>query len=366
MSVPVARRQLLARPARAFAGTAGIAAALLLVLALNAIFAGMEERLTAFIDVSGADVIVAQGGVDTMHMTQSTLSEQAVAAIASVPGVAEAKPIVLVSTTVQAGDRRAIAYVVGGRPIGGRLRLVSGRMPGPGEIVLDRAIAGSVGATVGSTVETLGRSFRVSGEIEGTASIVSSVALADRAELARLLEAPGVVSYVLVRAEPGTLPGELAARIDRAVPGVTASTRSAFAASERRVVSDMTTGIVRAMTLVGFAVGVAVAALVAYSATLSQLRDYALFRALGMRARRALGLVVAQVGATVLAGFGVALALAWLLGLVLPRLTPTLTLVVRPADVAQALGVAGAVALLAAAFPVLRVARVDPASVFRR
>ena len=41
MSVPVARRQLLARPGRALAGVAGIAAALLLVLALKAIFAGM-------------------------------------------------------------------------------------------------------------------------------------------------------------------------------------------------------------------------------------------------------------------------------------------------------------------------------------
>ena len=47
MSVPVARRQLLARKGRTFAGLAGIALALLLVLALKAIFAGMEQRLTA-------------------------------------------------------------------------------------------------------------------------------------------------------------------------------------------------------------------------------------------------------------------------------------------------------------------------------
>jgi hypothetical protein len=54
MSVPVARRQLLARKGRMLAGVLGIAVALLLVLALKAILAGAEERLTGYIDHGGA------------------------------------------------------------------------------------------------------------------------------------------------------------------------------------------------------------------------------------------------------------------------------------------------------------------------
>lgn len=366
MRVPLARRQLLLRPGRTLAGLAGIAGALLLVLALRAIFAGMEEQLTAFVDSSGADVIVAQKGVETMHMTQSALPVSTTTAIESVPGVAEARPILLVSTQIAAGDKRAIVYLIGADQQATGLRLVSGRPATPGTIVLDRATAASLGATLGSTVEALGRSFRVSGEIEGTASLVSAVAFVDRGELAELTGATGVVSYILVRAQPGLAPGELAARIDAAVPGVTASTRSAFAASERRVVGDMTTSIIQAMTLVGFAVGVAVAALVAYSTTLAQLRDFAVLRALGLRTRRALALVFAQVGGLVAAGFALALLLVWLLSLLLPELAPTLALALRTGDVGQAFAVAGAIALAAAAIPVLRVVRIDPASVFRR
>ena len=82
MSVPVARRQLFVRKGRTIAGIAGIATALLLVLALKAIFAGMEARLTAYIDSSGADVIVAQRGVRSMHMTESALPERSSQAIA--------------------------------------------------------------------------------------------------------------------------------------------------------------------------------------------------------------------------------------------------------------------------------------------
>jgi putative ABC transport system permease protein len=366
MSVPLARRQLLVRPGRTLAGLAGIATALLLVLALKAIFAGMEERLTAYIEGSGADVIVAQRGVDTMHMTQSAFREEVADGIASLPGVAEAKPILYVPTLVERGEKRGIAYLIGDDSGGTPFGLSAGRRPRSGEIVLETTLARALAAEAGSTVRVLGQTFRVSGEVEGLASITNSVAFVRRTDLSRLLGSEGIVSYVLVRGRPGTPAEELAGRIERADPSVTASTREAFARSERRVVGDMSTDIVRGMIVVGFVIGVAVAALVAYSSTLSQLRDYAVLRALGLRARRALGVVLAQVGALVVAGFALAVGLVLLLGLLLPKLSPTLTLTVRAEDVAQGLAVAGAVALVAAAFPVLRVARVDPASVFRR
>ena len=187
-----------------------------------------------------------------------------------------------------------------------------------------------------------------------------------RASGARILRSAGVVNYVLVEAEPGVGAEELGERIESAVPGVTASTRAAFARSERRLVGDMSTDIVRAMILVGFVIGVAVAGLVAYSSALAQLRDYAVLRALGLRARRALGLAVAQIGAMVTAALLLALLLTWVLAQLLPRLTPLLTLSIELGDIAQVLVVAGAVALAAAAFPAIRVSRVDPASVFRR
>ncbi len=353
MTVPLARRQLLVRPARAFAGLAGIAVALLLVLALKAIFAGMEQRLTAYISRSGADVIVAQQGVDTMHMTESALPAGAVAEIRRVSGVAEARGILYVSTLIERDGKRAIAYLVGEQ---------GPRDPGRRAIVIDR----SFGAPVGSIVSALGRRFRVVGELEGTASIANFVAYVSFADLARALRSPGIVSYVLVRAAPGVAAETLAVRVERAVPQVTASTREEFLRSERRVVGNMATDVVNGMILVGFVIGVAVAGLVAYSATLSQLRDFAVLRALGLRARRALVLMLAQVAATVGAGLALALLLVWLLALLLPQLSASLALVVRPSDVAQTVAVAAAVAAVAAAFPVIRVARIDPASVFRR
>ena len=108
-SVPLSRRQLAHKRGRTLAGVAGIGLALLLVLALNAIFAGMEERLTAYIDRSGADVIVSQEGVRTMHMTQSALPEKTVAAVAALPGVAAAEGVLYVAGKVERDGRAGIS-----------------------------------------------------------------------------------------------------------------------------------------------------------------------------------------------------------------------------------------------------------------
>jgi putative ABC transport system permease protein len=366
VSVPVARRQLLASKGRTLAGLAGIALALLLVLALKALLAGAEERLTGYIDRSGADVVVAQEGVRTMHMTESVLPGGVATAIRGVPGVERAASIVYVPATLERGASRSLVYLIGEDPGVSSIRLVSGRRAGAGEIVVDEALADLIGARPGTSVSALGRSFRVVGQIAGTSSLASSIALAERTSLAKLIRRERTVNYVFVRARDGVSATELAARVERSVPGVTASTRAEFSRSERRLVGDMSTDIVRAMVFVGFLIGVAVAGLVAYSATLSQLRDYAVLRALGLRARRALALVLAQVGTLVVLGFALAVALVGLLGWLLPRVSPTLAVSVRSRDVLLAFAVAAAVSALAAAFPVLRVARVDPASVFRR
>ena len=104
MSVPLVRRQLVARRGARSLACWNRARAPARDLALKAILAGAEGRLTGYIDRSGADVIVAQEGVRTMHMTESALPEQAALAIAIVPGRGAGDPIVYVPTMLERGD----------------------------------------------------------------------------------------------------------------------------------------------------------------------------------------------------------------------------------------------------------------------
>ncbi len=363
-SVPVARRQLSRRRGTTAAAIVGVAMAILLMLALRAIFAGMEGRLTAYIDGTHADVVVAQQGVTTMHMTQSALPRSAVAAARATPGVAQAEPIIYRAAFLEgATGRRSLVAAVAGGPLPA---VVAGRAPGDSEIAIDRAAADTLGAAVGSTVRIFGTPLTVSGEVEGTAAISGSFAFLSAATLERILHLRDAVSYLLVRGDGRVSPTALATRLNARIPGATATTRPVFAASERRVVSNMTTGLVRAMTLIALVIGVAVAGLVAYGQALSQLRDYGVLRAIGISASRATALAVSQVAAIVAGGIAIALALLWLMAELLPAVSPTLVLAIRWQDVGQAIGFAVVVALAAAALPVVRVARLDPATAFRR
>lgn len=60
--------------------------AFLLVLLVEAAFAGESERIVACLNRADADVWVMQSGVSNMHMTTSYLADWKVAEIRDVPG----------------------------------------------------------------------------------------------------------------------------------------------------------------------------------------------------------------------------------------------------------------------------------------
>ena len=365
MSVPVGRRNLFAERRRAILGIAGVATPLMLVLALNAIFAGAMAQVTRPIDQSPADVFVAQAGVRSMHMVYSAIPAPAVEAIRAIDGVAWADPVLRdLAEIIGPSGERNIAYLFGYQPghRGGPVRLVSGRAPGPGEIVLDTQAAKRLGVGVGSTVQSLGVRWRVSGMTSGLTAIANTVAYVRFDEFAKARGIKGTVSYILVGARGS--PEALARRITAAT-GLSALTRAAFAAEERKSVQDMTTDLMRIMTLVALAIGLAVISLTLYATTLSRLREIGVMKAIGSRTRTLAGTVVSQAAWTV--GLAVALAVpaTVLLGWGAGR-SGAIAMMVEPSSVIQAASGAALLGAVGAIVPLIRVARVDPATVFRR
>lgn len=365
----LAYRNLFQSKTRLALSVAGVALALTLVLALDAIFAGVEGQITAYIDRSGADVFVSQAGVRNMHMAASALPGEVVAEVRAVPGIAEAAPILYVTHLVTVGDQQRVAYIIGlppGAAMGTPWRLAEGRaIPAPGEAVIDASVADKLGVGPGAPVTILGQAFTVVGLSEGTASLVSSIAFISASDFARLRGNLGAISYVLVRAAPGEDPATLAARIEGSVGGVTAQTRQAFADQERRVVRDMGTDVIAIMNLVGFLIGLAVLALTVYTATLARRAEYGVLKALGARNGDLYRAVLVQALGSVALGFAAGLTITLLLAAAVPRLGTNLALAVGAASLAK-VGLASlASAGLAALLPIRQIAGLDPALVFK-
>jgi putative ABC transport system permease protein len=363
--VPLGRRVLFGDGRRGLLTVGGVAAALLLALVLQAVVDGALARVTYYPRTSPADVVVSQAGVRTMHMSTSTLPPAVMTLVGEVDGVRWAAPLWFTSGAVGGPRGRLVAYVIGYEPTGrgGPATLVAGRAPGPGEVVVDDLAAEQLGLSLGSTVTVLGASLTISGVTTGSTSITNTTAFVSRDQFALLRALP--TSYLLVGGDGSTSPESLAERLRTTLPGVTVQTREQFVASETRLIRDMTADLLRLMNLVGLLVAVAVIALGLLTSVVARVRDYAVLKALGAPTRRLVATVTAQVLWTVTLALVMATVGAFALALVVPRLTPTVTLVLTPGNVVRAGLVAAAAGLLAALLPLKRLARVDPITAFR-
>ena len=366
----LARRNLTRNRVRLVASMGGVALALSLTLALDAIYAGVANQLTTYIDRAGADVWVAQSGVRNLHMVASSLPETVVDQVRAVDGVADVTPILEATDTVAAGDQRAVAYVVGlsaTASMGGPWDVVEGQgNVGPGEIVVDRSFARQAGVSIGDSVDVLGSQARIVGLSKGTASLVNSVAFVSFDDFRAMRGGAPVVSFVLVRVSQGASSEAVAAQIERLVPGVTAQSKADFVTQERRIVTDMTADVISIMSVIGFVVALAVVALTVYVATLARRREFGVLKALGARNRVLYRVVLVQAALSVAVGFTIGLAFTELLGYAIGRTDLNLELAITASSLAKVGGFAAVIAALAAILPIRQVAGVDPAVVFRR
>ena len=212
--VPIAWRNLSRQRLRLALSVGGVGMALLMILALDGIYAAILDRVTAYPDNQGAPLIASQRGVSTMHMSSSTIPRRAVERLQSDPRVERAEPI-LYTTLLLGRERQAVSYVIGFRGGGGPWEIVEGRgRPRAGEIVLDERTADRLGLRVGSRVGVLGSDMRVVGLAGGADSVLTGLAFVDYDTFARAAGTRGSASYVLVWPRGGD-PSDVARALER-------------------------------------------------------------------------------------------------------------------------------------------------------
>jgi putative ABC transport system permease protein len=346
--------------------TAVIAVAFLLVLVLDGISAGAMSQVTAYIRHTPASVIVSQSGVRTMHMSESSLPENLAGRVRSVRGVQAAQPIWFASGAVGSPSGRELSYVIGYTPgaLGGPTRFVSGRAPQHGEAVLDTLAADELGLRLGDEVRALGTSFRIVGLSSGGTSIVNTTTFIAAADFTSI-RGPSP-SYLLVSAKPNVTAGDLRDRIAAAIPGVTVQTRDEFASQEARIVSDMSSDILRIGSTIAFVIALAVIGLTLFTLTLTRIRDYGVLKAIGARPRRLAGLVIAQAAWSIALAVAASVVLAFVVSAAVVRVAPTLDILVTAGSVLRVAAGATVIGVVASLLPLRRVLAVDAASAFRR
>lgn len=366
----LAFRNLFQKKARLLASVGGVALALSLIVALDAIFTGVEGQLTAYIDNSGADVIVSQSGVRTMHMSSSWFPAPVAAEVKVLPGVESVTAVLYATDIISLGQKQNLIYVFGlpPDPLAGKpWRMAAGMaLPGPGEAVLDQALAKNLGLQLGDKVTLLGQEFKLAGLSEGTSGLVSSITFISAGDFARIRGKSQAVSFLLVKIKPGQSSEAVASRIETEVKGITAQTRAEFAYQERKLVKDMGADVITIMNLIGFVVGLAVTALTVYLATFSRRAEYGVLKALGASNNQLYRVVLLQTLVSVALGLVAGVGFTLLLSVAAPGLSSNLTLQISGLSLLKVSGAALIIAGLSALLPVRQIAGLDPALVFKR
>lgn len=361
--VPVARRNILADRRRLVVATLGVGMAVALILLLEGLWTGLLAQLSAYPDRVGATFFVRQPGARILD--EGAVPLAAAGRVRSVPGVQAASPVLARWTVLNLHGSKRVVTVIGFTPggLGGPWALAGGRsVRGGGEVVIDQALAAEHGIPLGGILPVAGRSFRVVGLSAGTRAFMGTgYVFMSLRSAGTLFGQPSTATFILVRtADPARVKAAIAART-----GLSVDSPAVVAAAERAVYARVLGGIFNLMVLIAFAAGTLIVALTVYSAIVERLREYGIAKAMGARRRRLFSIVAGQTLVLsvlgLVAGFLLYVGGSRLIAALRPQFQSELTfravLVVVVAAVVMG--------LLAAVVPTRRVARLDPASVYR-
>lgn len=362
-------KSLLIESKSLFASIAAAAGAFLLVIFFNAVYSGEAEQVVAYVENADADVWVMQKGVSNMHMATSYLADSRVAEVRAVRGVAEVDAILYLNTVVESGRQQWFSYVVGldaPAPKAGPWAMAEGRaQPGPGEVVVPAVFARMSTLGLGDTLRITNRDFTVVGLSKGSFSMANSLIFMSKNDLEDLMGSLDIVSYILVKSEPGVDPSALAAAIEREVGKVHALPADQFILNDRRMAMQMGVETIALMTVIGAVLAVLLVGFTIWSQITRQRRDLAVAKALGVTNRSLYLAVAVQAAGVSLASVVVAIGMALLLIPLAGALIPQVSLLLTVTAVLRIAIVGILVALFASLICARQVARVDPVSVFQ-
>ena len=361
-TVPLARRNLLAEPRRLAASVAGVGLAVMLILLLEGMWAGIQQQARAYTDRAGADLYVLQPGVRDLTPGVGTVPLSTLDTVRADPDVEWAAPVRSAFVILQLHGRKVAVTLVGSVPDrpGGPWSVTSGRAPkADDEIVVGNVLARRHDIDVGDRVDVMGDQFRVVGRSDTTGFMFSYV-FVTHAALDRLSDTSGLTNVILVGTSQ---PAAVAQRLRTA--GLNVLDHDTVGANDVRFVTGIFGSPIRLMVGIGFAGGTLIIALTAYTAILERRREYGIVKAMGATWRRLVRVAVAQT--FVFAGLGLVAGLGLFVAgrAVIAATSPQFTVLLTTGAVSRVAVAAAAMALLAAVVPARRLARLEPAVAYR-
>lgn len=362
--VPLARRNILAERRRLVMSLLGVGAAVALVLLLQGLWSGTRLQVSAYQDNVEADLYVAEIGTKNFATDNSVVPEGIAKSIGELPKVDGVAPIISRWALLDLHARKQGVALIGSQPgqMGGPWRFSAGRaVEAADEVAVDEVTADQHGLSLGDTIEVIGHDVEIVGLVSGARTWMTGMAFVSLDALQEMQRTPRAVSFLLVdTARPEEVAAQIRERFD-----VTTLGAAELADNERNLFAGIIGGPLDFMIAIAFTAGILIVALTVYSSIVERIREYGIVKAVGARGRDIARTVLAQTLLIAIAGTAVGFLLylggSRLIVELKPqfwtRLSATAAITVASSSLLMA--------VLAAIVPIRKLARLDPASVYR-
>ena len=373
----LARKLLLHDRLRFAVAIAGVSVSVMLVLVQVGLYFGFMDTASSIIDASKADLWVGKKINESFEFA-TPFDERTFYKVQSVPGVEHAERVLMNFAQFKLANGGDLGVQVVGiettpgvKPLLSPWNVVDGdarRLVEPGAIVVDRSEYPKLKIDrVGHVAEVSGVRAEVVAMTSGIRSFTTSpIVFTDLRTARSFLPQLGAepVTYVLVEVAPGTRVADVQARIN-ALPHLAAYTTAQMSARTRSYWSTRTgvgAGFFTTAVL-GIIVGFVVVGQILYSGTLQYIREYGTLKAMGARNSAVVQVILAQAMISAALGFavGAPLAIAMRTAMKAANLSVGLT----PPLYAATAAITAVMCALAALLSIVKVLRLDPASVFK-
>ena len=371
----VARKNLLHERTRLAISVGGVALSVFLIGILLSLYRGWDQKVGEYVEEVPADLWVASEGATDFIQAASLLPGSLGTQLDLLPEVETVSPLIVrpLQLAKEGGDRdtKFDVQLVGYDPsltLGGPLAVVAGKSPpGPGEVVIDKAMSDRFDIDIGDRLVRGTDALTVVGKSAGGDFVFTQVAFVtlDTAADFLQLDPPSQRTFFLLTLNDPKEKEAVSKRLEASTPGVIFVNGKEFADETRERLLGNILPMLVAVLFVAFIVGLAVAGLTIYTATVEKSREYGILKAEGFTNRFLYRVVLEQSLVTSILGFVIGVGLTVFAAPFAQDLVPQFVVFVRWQDI---LGITGAtllMALLAAYIPVRRLAKIDPVTVFK-
>lgn len=377
----LARKLLFHDRLRFVVAIAGVSVSVMLVLVQVGLYYGFMNTASSLIDASHADIWVGKQSNDSFEFA-TPFDERTYYKVASVPGVERAERVLINFAQFKlpdGGDLGAQIVGIDPAPPGAAARqpllapwnVVDGdasRLREPGAIAIDKSEYGKLHIDhAGHVTEVSGVRAEVVAMTSGIRSFTTSpIVFADLRTARSFMPQLGAepVTYVLVKVAEGESVAAVQARLN-ALPHLAAYTTEQMSMRTRDYWSSRTgvgAGFFTTAVL-GVIVGFVVVGQILYSGTLQYIREYGTLKAMGAKNSAVVKVILSQAMISAALGFVVGAPLAMAMRAAMRG--ANLSVALSPGLYAATLVITAVMCAFAALLSIVKVLRLDPASVFK-